>query len=438
MIVVIIVVLLFTIVFVGFIYRLINKNNNEHINGGSDMLCSSVNLFPFMITHPNSNKNFLEMWTLILNNNESLRKAMRNISRHRAFATEPDYKDVKCVEDFMNELNVIKLADYAKTYNTSDKSPDDKSNNKLKIALRDEDLIMIMVLSKFANIDFNTISLLQYVYLRAYYENSLDPLIMNARHNIEQYSANILKKVSAIDLFFIESTNKNIINEASIDEATRKMKYFPPAFDQHCLTHGLGYYPDLDNTINIHFMYDMRNRFYVDIIKLLFDKNFNKVSQINFLKSNPSIKTTQNDIPITQILFENSDDYIEKKGNEITFVNCDDGDGMFFVERNGVTRYIAVGVDEYISRTTRIVINDSVKDNKCINHTLRKHNAHFIKSLRETLTYINDFPTKTYRICLYDTNISNKDYVNPSYELVFKGQDFTYNIIKQNPENLGE
>lgn len=60
MIVVIIVVLLFTIVFVGFIYRLINKNNNEHINGGSDMLCSSVNLFPFMITHPNSNKKLFE------------------------------------------------------------------------------------------------------------------------------------------------------------------------------------------------------------------------------------------------------------------------------------------------------------------------------------------------------------------------------------------
>ena len=398
---------------------LINKNNNEHINGGSDMLCSSVNIFPFMITHPNSNKNFLEMWTLILNNNESLRKAMRNISRHRAFATEPDYKDVKCVEDFMNELNVMKLADYAKTYNTSD--------NKLKIALRDEDLIMIMVLSKFANIEFNTVSLLQYVYLRAYYENSLDPFILEAGHDIKKYVLYLSSKVSAVDLFFIESVNKNIINTTSIDETRRKEEYFSKAYDQHCLTHGLGYYSEIDNTINIHFMYNTNNRFYIDIIRLLFDKQINNTSQINFWK----IKN----IPIRKIAIKNSDSYIEKVGNKISFNKCNDGDGMFFIKRNNITRYIAVGVDEHISKTTHIYINEATDGNKYKNYSLLSHNAHFIKSLRETLTYMRYFHDKLYKIFIYNTGESNTKNVNPIYEISFKGSDFMYYIIDEIDED---
>ena len=182
--------------------------------------------------------------------------------------------------------------------------------------------------------------------------------------------------------------------------------------------------------------------YYIDLIKLLFDKSVESIAQLDISEDilyieeeeeeeeeenhidnktkhsieekdkikNLKIKVKTSNQPESTVLI--------KRNNRIMFYNCEDGDGMFLIEYRNIISYMAVGVDEKCYGNIKIEFNNS-------QYLLDIHNVniHFIKSLRESLTYINKLPGKTFKICFYDKLIES---TNPIYELSFNQSDFSY------------
>ena len=350
----IVIILIIVLVFTVFIYTLINKiiqkQKQEHLNGGADALCSTVNIFPYMIAHPNTNTNFINMWMTILKYNRKLRNIVEEVNYSIAKGYTPNQNKIKAINDCINSLTLPKIAKLSRQYS--------KYDDKDKIKIRDEDVILLMILAKLINKSYKLISLPRYITLRAYFERTYNPMIANFRHDVDKYLDNIIPEAKSVDLYYIESNNKNIITEQNLEKTENRLKCFYNAYDCHTKQRGR---EANDNIVNIHFMYDIdniNNMYYIDILRILFDKNVKFVTELYIYddiiereNSYDSDYSTGGANNINYIKINNTqseiDFAIEKRGKTISYYKCKDGDGMFFTDCNDTEYgYMSVGIDK--------------------------------------------------------------------------------------------
>lgn len=344
-----------SILFLLFGVALLIKQNNSFnkLSGGTDTVCTATTIEPFMICHPATNSCILEIWRKLIDTDDELNSVIKTIMANRIHNLPSDSHLSNYMNEYTDKMTLPFLIENI-------------DNPKF----RDEDIVLIMVISIIFKLDFTNMSIKKYFSMRSSLEMSLDHEIYNARHKIDNYfNTNIFKNISFIDLVFIETDYNNNLNTENLNKCNNKMNWFKYIYTNFILNHSPISKSNTIETIDLYFLYEEC----IDINE--YENTFRNIFMIN---ESPTYSCSDGKY------------FIKREGNIITYTKCSEGDGMFFIKtgKHGEkhTQFLSIGVDEYKNKHCQVI----EKERK---YTFSKYNTHIIKSICESLSYISCIKT---------------------------------------------